>query len=145
MINIVYSTEHWIMPRIVMVILVILLAAVIVTEGLARVKEGKSFIGKPGKFFIDHYDKLKLWGTLVLFMAYIALLDVVGFTITSIVFVFLFNVLYTGLSKKAVVMSIIIAVAASLIISIMFGVVFNITLPRGLCTLNFANLGITIY
>lgn len=145
MINIVYSTEHWIMPKIVMVILAVLLAAVIATEGFARVKEGKSFIGKPGRFFIDHYDKLKLWGTLILFIMYIALLDVVGFTVTSIVFVFLFNVLYTGLSKNAVVMSAVIAVAASLLISILFGVVFNITLPRGLCTMNFANLGITIY
>ena len=38
MIQVVYSTQHWIVPHIVMGILVVLLAAIIVTEGMARVK-----------------------------------------------------------------------------------------------------------
>ena len=41
MIQIVYSTQHWIVPHIVMGILVVLLAAIILTEGMARVKNGK--------------------------------------------------------------------------------------------------------
>lgn len=145
MIQVVYSTEHWIVPIITMGVLVVLLAAIILTEGRARVQEGKPFFRKPGSFFIENYDKMKLWGTLILFAGYIFALNIVGFTVTSLVFVFLFNVLYTGTSKKALIGSAIIAVVASLLISVMFGIVFNITLPSGMCSITFADFGFTIY
>jgi hypothetical protein len=145
MIQVVYSTEHWIVPRIVMVILAILLVAIIVTEGRARVKAGGSFFTKPGKFFIDGADHLKLWGTLVLFIAYIICLDIIGFTVTSILFVFLFNILYAGVGKKSLLLSVLLAVVSSLVVSVLFGVVFNITLPSGFCTMAFPDLGFTLY
>lgn len=145
MINVVYSTEHWIMPRIVMAVLAVLLAAIIITEGRARVKAGGSFIGKPKPFFKKDYDKLKFWGTLVLFAAYIWCLDIIGFTVTSMIFVFLFNILYAGCSRKSLILSAVLAIVGSLVISVMFGVVFNITLPDGLCTMVFADFGFTIY
>ena len=138
MIQVVYSTEHWIVPIITMGVLVVLLAAIILTEGRARVQ-------KPGRFFLENYDKMKLWGTLLLFAGYIFALDVIGFTVTSLIFVFLFNVLYTGTSKKALIGSAVIAVVASLLISVMFGIVFNITLPSGMCSITFADFGFTIY
>ena len=145
MIQVVYSTEHWIVPIITMGVLVVLLAAIILTEGRARVQEGKPFFQKPGRFFLENYDKMKLWGTLLLFAGYIFALDVIGFTVTSLIFVFLFNVLYTGTSKKALNGSSVIAVVASLLISVMFGIVFNITLPSGMCSITFADFGFTIY
>ncbi len=145
MIQVVYSTEHWIVPIITMGVLVVLLAAIILTEGRARVQEGKPFFQKPGRFFLENYDKMKLWGTLLLFAGYIFALDVIGFTVTSLIFVFLFNVLYTGTSKKALIGSAVIAVVASLLISVMFGIVFNITLPSGVCSITFADFGFTIY
>ena len=145
MIQVVYSTEHWIVPIITMGVLVVLLAAIILTEGRARVQEGKPFFQKPGRFFLENYDKMKLWGTLLLFAGYIFALDVIGFTVTSLIFVFLFNVLYTGTSKKALIGSAVIAVVASLLISVMFGIVFNITLPSGMCSITFADYGFTIY
>ncbi len=145
MIQVVYSTEHWIVPVITMGVLVVLLAAIILTEGRARVQEGKPFFQKPGRFFLENYDKMKLWGTLLLFAGYIFALDVIGFTVTSLIFVFLFNVLYTGTSKKALIGSAVIAVVASLLISVMFGIVFNITLPSGMCSITFADFGFTIY
>ena len=141
MIQVVYSTEHWIVPIITMGVLVVLLAAIILTEGRARVQEGKPFFQKPGRFFLENYDKMKLWGTLLLFAGYIFALDVIGFTVTSLIFVFLFNVLYTGTSKKALIGSAVIAVVASLLISVMFGIVFNITLPSGMCSITFADFG----
>ena len=145
MIQVVYSTQHWIVPKIVIGILAVLLLAIVVTEGSARVKAGGSFFAKPGKFFIEGCDHFKLWGTLVLFAAYIFSLDIIGFTVTSIVFVFLFNVLYAGTSKKSLIISLILSVVSTLIISVMFGVVFNITLPDGLCTMVFPDFGFTIY
>ena len=145
MIDVVYSTEHWIVPVAVMIILAVLLVAMIVTEGRARVKAGGRFFEKPGRFFIENCDHLKLWGSLVLFAGYIGCLNIIGFTVTSMIFVFLFNILYAGIEKKSLLISIILAVVSSLIISILFGVVFNITLPSGVCSITFANLGITIY
>ena len=146
MIEVVYSTEHWIVPRIVIGVLVVLLLAIIITEGMARVKAGGQFFEKPGRFFIENCDYLKLFGTLVLFIAYIVCLDIIGFTITSIVFVFLFNTLYAGAgSKRTIILSVILAVASSIIISVLFGIVFNITLPSGICTITIRELGITLY
>ena len=140
MIKVVYSTQHWIMPRIVMVVLAVLLAAIIATEGMAR-----SFLAKPGKFFREGCDHVKLWGTLVLFAGYLWCLNVIGFTVTSMVFVFLFNVLYAGTEKKSLLLSAALSVSSALIISVLFGVVFNITLPSGICTLPFPQFGFTLY
>ena len=145
MIQVVYSTQHWIVPHIVMGILVVLLAAIILTEGMARVKNGEPFFKKPGKFFIDNCDYVKLFGTLVLFIAFIACLNVIGFTVSSIIFVFLFNVLYAGVAPKSLVVRIIIALVSSLAIAVLFGVVFNITLPSGICTMAFPQFGFTLY
>lgn len=145
MIQVVYSTQHWIVPRIVMGVLAVLLLAVIVSEGTARVKAGGTFLAKPGKFFIEGCDHLKLWGSLILFAAYIYCLDLIGFTVTSVVFVFLFNILYAGVSKKSLLISIALSVASTAVISVLFGVVFNITLPDGLCTMVFPDFGFTLY
>ena len=145
MIKVVYSTQHWIMPRIVMVVLAVLLAAIIATEGMARVKSGGSFLAKPGKFFREGCDHVKRWGTLVLFAGYLWCLNVIGFTVTSMVFVFLFNVLYAGTEKKSLLLSAALSVSSALIISVLFGVVFNITLPSGICTLPFPQFGFTLY
>lgn len=145
MIKVVYSTQHWIVPTITLMVLGVLLIAIIAVEGVARQKQGEAFIKMPGRFFIENYDKFKLWGTLILFIAYIFCLDIVGFTVTSIVFVFLFNLLYGGLSKKAILTSVVISVVGSLVISVLFGIIFNITLPGGFCSITFANFGFTIY
>lgn len=145
MINVVYSTEHWIVPIAVMVILAILLVAIVVTEGMARVKAGGKFFEKPGRFFIENCDYVKVFGTLVLFAAYIVCLNIIGFTVTSMIFVFLFNVLYAGTEKKSLIISVVLAIVSALIISVLFGVVFNITLPSGICSITFANFGFTIY
>ena len=82
---------------------------------------------------------------MILFIGYIACLNVIGFTITSIIFVFLFNVLYAGTAPKSLLISILIAVISSVVIAVMFGVIFNITLPSGICTIPFPNWGFTIY
>ena len=81
----------------------------------------------------------------MLFAAYLWCLNVIGFTVTSIIFVFLFNVLYAGTSKKALILSVILSLASALIISVLFGVVFNITLPSGICTMAFPQFGFTLY
>ncbi len=145
MINVVYSTEHWIVPRIIIFILVVLFAAIIISEGRARTTKGEAFFSLHKKFFKDNPDFIKLFGTLVLFVGYIVTLDILGFTLTSMIFVFLFNILYAGTSSKSIVVSLLIAVISSLIISIAFGVFFNITLPNGMFSITFVDQGFTIY
>ena len=115
-INVVYSTQHWIFPIITIGILVILGVLLIVLEGRARVKAGKGFFAKPGAFFEKNYDKVKFWGTLVLLVVYFFFLDKIGFTIWSIICLFLFNTLFANKEQmknpKYHVTSIIISVVA---------------------------------
>lgn len=148
-IDVVYSTQHWIMPKIIIGVLILLGALIVVLEGRARVKEGKGFFAKPGRFFAENYDKLQIWGTLILLVAYFFLLDKIGFTVCSIIFLFLFNTLFGGKDNlkngKYILMSVVISVVATLFISILFGTIFNITLPEGICTIWIKSLGITIF
>lgn len=138
-IDIVYSTQHWIMPKILMTILVLLGALIFVLEGRARVKKGGSFLPKMGKLFAENYDKIKFWGCLVLMAAYYFLLDKIGFTVCSMIFLILFNTLFAGKDrmkdKKYHINSVIISVVACVLVSIVFGTVFAITLPSGICTI----------
>ena len=87
-INVEYSTQHWIFPIITIGILVILGVLLIALEGRARIKAGKGFFVKPGRFFVEHYDKFKFWGTIALMVVYFFLLDKLGFTFWSIICLF---------------------------------------------------------
>lgn len=147
-IDVVYSTQHWIFPAIAIGILLVLGAIILVMEGVSRVKAGGKVISFSGSFFEENYDKIKLFGVLVLLVAYFFLLNKIGFTVCSIIFVFLFNTLFggkEGLNKKYIINSVIISVVATLLISTMFGTVFNISLPEGICTIWIKSLGITIF
>lgn len=145
MINLKFSTGHLIMPRIIIGVLIILLAMIVISHIVAKKKKGEALFTKPGRFFLQDADYFKLIGTLVLFAGYIFLLNIIGFTVTSIIFVFLLNTLYAGIEKKALLKSVIISIVAPLIVSIAFGVFFNITLPSGFLTMTFADFGFTIY
>lgn len=148
-INVVYSTQHWIFPVITISILAILGAIIVVLEGKERIKQGSGFLVKPGKFFQENYDKIKFWGCIVLMVLYFFLLDVIGFTVCSIVFMILFNTLFGGADRlknpKYILGSVVISVVSTLIISILFGTVFDITLPDGICTIWIKAYGITIF
>lgn len=148
-INVVYSTQHWIFPTITIGILVILGVLLIVLEGRARVKAGKGFFAKPGRFFEENYDKVKFWGTLVLLVVYFFFLDKIGFTIWSIICLFLFNTLFANKEQmknpKYHITSAIISVVACVIISLVFGTLFAITLPSGICTIEIPALGFILY
>ena len=148
-INVVYSTQHWIFPTITIGILVILGVLLIVLEGRARVKAGKGFFAKPGRFFEENYDKVKFWGCLALMFVYFFFLDKIGFTIWSIVCLFLFTTLFANKQQmknpRYHITSLIISVVACVVISLVFGTLFAITLPSGLCTIEIPALGFILY
>ena len=148
-INVEYSTQHWIFPIITIGILVILGVLLIALEGRARIKAGKGFFVKPGRFFVEHYDKVKFWGTIALMVVYFFLLDKLGFTFWSIICLFLFNTLFANKAQlknpRYHITSLIISVVACLIISVVFGTAFAITLPSGLLTIEIPSLGFILY
>ncbi|MDF2614241.1 MAG: conserved rane protein of unknown function [Clostridia bacterium] len=129
-INVIYSTSHLVVPKIVTGILIILGLIILVQEFMKKKKEGTTFSFKDKKFFEENYDKIKFWGSLVLFVLYIALLDILGFLISGLIFVFLFNVLFAGTKNiKSIMVSGIISIVSSVSIWYVFGTLFNITLP----------------
>ncbi|WP_069998646.1 tripartite tricarboxylate transporter TctB family protein [Cellulosilyticum sp. I15G10I2] len=128
--KIVYSTSHLIGPKIVGMILIILALIMVAQEIIKRRKEGRSFSFKGKKFFEENYDKLKFWGTLILFVLYILALELVGFLIASLIFIFLFNILFAGIKNiKSIAVSAAISIISSVSIWYIFGFLFNITLP----------------
>lgn len=127
-IEIKYSEYHLIFPKIILTILIILFAIILLTNIRKRIKEG-DFTFKP-KFFKKDYDKLKFFGTIVLLIGYVSMLEIIGFLIASILFIFLIMILFIGnFERKTIIVSIANSVTTSVIIWYLFGTVFNITLP----------------
>lgn len=130
-IQIVHSQSHKIVPRIAIGILVIL-AIIILIQSILKAKQEKrpllDFKGK--RFFIENYDKVKFFGTAVLLVLYIAFMNLAGFIVASIIFLSLFNILYSGKKEpKEIAISVGIAVMETLVIWVVFGYIFDITLP----------------
>lgn len=148
-IDVVYSTQHWIMPTILIAILIALGIVIFILEGRARVKKGGSFLPKMGRFFAENYDKIKFWGSIVLMAAYYFLLDKIGFTVCSILFLILFNTLFAGKDrikdKKYHLNSVIISTVSCVLVSVVFGTIFAITLPSGICTLEIPAWSFILY
>ncbi len=130
-IPIVHSTSHKIFPRIVLAILIILAVIMFIQYILkARKEKTKLFSLKGKQFFEDNYDKVKLFGTIIFLFAFIFLLEPLGFIIASIIFMSLFNILFSGkYSKKDIVISTGIAIIETMSVWFIFGYLFEITLP----------------
>ncbi len=130
-VKIVHSQSHLVFPKIVACILVILLVVILIQEYLKAKNAGKKLFNfKDKKFFVENYDKLKFFGSIILFVLYILFLEILGFLVASIIFITLFNILFAPVrDKKSIINSVIISVVASVVLWYSFGYVFNITLP----------------
>ena len=129
--KIINSTSHWVMPRIVMGILVILLVIIGIQRLIHCRKTGTPFIQlKNYRFFRPGWDKVKLLGGILTFVAYIYLMEFLTFLPASIISIFIFNVLFDNeRTKKSMITSGVISVGFSVFIWLIFGVLFRITLP----------------
>lgn len=143
------STSHWIVPPIIIGILAVLIVIMTIQRLVETKKQNKPFFDyKRYRFFEMNWDKVKLIGTLLMFILYIFAMDLLGFLTASILFIFLFNVLFAGVEQlkqiplaikeksyikneafKSVLNSLLISVAFSIGIWFLFGQVFQITLP----------------
>lgn len=148
-INYVPSTSHWIFPPIIIKILIILLFIMLIMRFLETKRKGIPFFDfKNYNFFTENWDKLKLIGSLILFILYLSTLQIVGFLAGSIFFIFIFNLLFTGVENlkefklailektffknngfKSIINSFIISTVFSVSIWLIFGQIFQITLP----------------
>ena len=129
--KIINSTSHWVMPRIVMGILVVLLVILGIQRLIHCRKTGTPFIQlKNYRFFRPGWDKVKLLGGILTFVAYIYLMEFLTFLPASIISIFIFNVLFDNeRTKKSMITSGVISVGFSVFIWLIFGVLFRITLP----------------
>jgi hypothetical protein len=129
--KIINSTSHWVMPRIVMGILVVLLVIIGIQRLIHCRKTGTPFIQlKNYRFFRPGWDKVKLLGGILTFVAYIYLMEFLTFLPASIISIFIFNVLFDNeRTKKSMITSGVISVGFSVFIWLIFGVLFRITLP----------------
>lgn len=129
--KIINSTSHWVMPRIVIGILVILLIIIGIQRLIHCKKNGIPFINlKNYHFFRPDWDKVKLLGGILAFIAYIYLMEFLTFLPASIISIFIFNVLFDNeRTKKSMITSGAISVGFSIFIWLVFGILFRITLP----------------
>ena len=130
-IKIVYSTSHTVFPKIILGIL-IFFAVVLFIQALMKAKKLKCpvFDFKGKKFFVENYDKMKFYGTIILLALYVICMNLLGFIPASIIFISLFNILYAGKKDiKTIVICIGIAAIETLLVWFIFGYVFDITLP----------------
>jgi len=143
------STSHWIFPPIILGILGFLLVVMAIQRMLKCKRQGKPFFAfKNYHFFVANWDKIRLIGSLVLMVLYFPAMNLLGFLPASILFVFMFNVLFCGVQQlasipvafktrkfwsnrdfRSLLSSLIIAVVSSTLIWFIFGKLFKITLP----------------
>lgn len=125
-----YSTSHMFFPKIIITLLIILGAVIVIPKAAAVLRAAKDGNAIKFHFFVENFDKLKLFGTVILMILYVLALDLVGFLPASVLFVFLFNVLFCGtLEKKSLGISALIAVVFPVAVWLIFGKLFNVTLP----------------
>lgn len=128
-IEMTYSNYHLIFPRIIIGILIAIGAVLLITNLVKRWKEG-ALTRFRFKFFMDYYDKVKFYGTILLLIMYAVTMTWIGFVPSSILFMILITLLYIGnIHKKSIVVSITNSLATTIVIWYVFGQLFDITLP----------------
>lgn len=130
-IDITYSRSHWVMPKIVIGVLIILAVVIFIQEYIKAKKANKPFMDLKGwRFFAEGYDKVKLFGSIGLLFAYIVLMKLMGFLTGSIIIASLFNILFAEKKdKKSIAICIGISIIEAVLLWFIFGYIFDITLP----------------
>jgi hypothetical protein len=125
-IEMTYSEYHLLFPRITISLLIIIGALLLITNLIKKVKAGDGRF----RFFSKNYDKRKLYGTVILLVLYGVTLDILGFILSTVIFVILSTLLYIGnLQKKSLIISITSSIATTFVFWYVFGQLFDITLP----------------
>lgn len=125
-----YSTSHMFFPKIIITILVFLAVCLVVQRIVKCRREGCPFLPVRGRFFAAGFDRLKFAGTFALLVLYMSALKPLGFLAASLIFIFLFNVLFCGtLKAKSLAVSAVVTAVSCVAVWYTFGVLFRISLP----------------
>lgn len=117
-------------PKIIITILIVLGLFILIPKIIKAIKSKEPLIPKGTRFFVENFDKVKLFGTLILLILYILALGRIGFVPAGLIFIFLFNVLFCGTLKwESLLTSAIITAVFVIGTWWVFGVLFNVTLP----------------
>lgn len=137
-VSIDFQRSHTFFPTIILWILLILGLAIVVVFGIPFIRDVKRGKRMPS-FFVENFDKLRLFGTLALMIVYVLTMRHVGeffpnmglgFLFASIPFMFLLSLLYAHNINRQKIMLITLN---SLIIPgvswYILGNLFNMSLP----------------
>ncbi|WP_105567210.1 tripartite tricarboxylate transporter TctB family protein [Microbacterium halophytorum] len=131
--DIPFDSYHLVFPYAIGGILVLLLVAMGIQKLISLVVNRAGKRGEPRerrRFFDAGFDWKKLFGTLVLAIAYVFLLDPLGFLISSILFIAAVSfVLRPVFTPRAIIGVALNAILTPTIIWFVFGQLFDITLP----------------
>ena len=137
-ISIDFDQSHLFFPTIIFWLLLILLAAILIVFGIPFFRDLRSGKRKPS-FFVENFDKLRLFGTLLLSVVYFITMDAVGmqfpsmgygFLFVSMPFMFILSLLYAhNIDRKKLIVISVNSILAPGIAWYILGNLFNISLP----------------
>ncbi len=130
-VSIKHSTNHLVFPRIILGILVVFLVILLVQAIQKSVKTKTHLLQFRGKrFFIEDFDKLKLFGTVILLALYAFAMPRIGFIVSGILFISLFHILFVSRRDlKNIAISVGISSVETVAIWLIFSQLLNVTLP----------------
>lgn len=123
------ETRHLFLPQIMTYTLIILLALILITNGKKIVNQITGL--KDNWKELDFIKNWKIFtGNLILLFGYVIALNMVGFIVASVIYVFLTIVLfYQSMHKSILIKAGSIAISVPLIVWFLFGFLLKITLP----------------
>ena len=109
-----------------------LLGAILCVLGVLQLKAARSFVPKDTKNAAGNVDYPTVWKTVGLILAYIALMQFVGFPIMTVVYlVAQFTILTPAGQKPNLISYTVIAVLTSAFVYLLFRYAFDMMLPVG--------------
>jgi hypothetical protein len=137
-VHIDFKTSHTLFPTIVICVLLFLLVLIFLFHGIPFLRDLRAGRRRPTSGPV-HLDTLRLFGTLVLTVAYFLLMDRVGrffpntglgFLFVSIPFIFLLSLLYAhGVDRRKLLAITLNALIAPSVAWYVLAKLFNISLP----------------
>ena len=123
------ETRHLFLPNIITKTLIILFVLLLFVSRKKIAANFKNFDKKwhQANFIVN---RKIFFGNLALLLGYVLLLDMITFIPATLIYVFLTVLLFTQyVTKKEVVKAAIVSAATTGVVYLVFGMMFNITLP----------------
>lgn len=127
----IINTEmrHLFFPKIITYTLITLFVLLMITNR-KKIISTLVNIKEHGKSLDIVTNKKIFFGNLILLFGYVILLDLIGFAIATLTYVFLTILLfYKKATKKTLILAGTVSVSVTVFVVVLFGIIFRITLP----------------